>query len=114
MPVNKELVVTQRPVVNFLDTLRALQAQEWATFNLPAPEHCQCIDLPDGREDILRRLWDHFTDKRHGNQKFTNDTLYYYVFPSINGEPLSDDQQVLYDYCKPAIVDEKIIFDVSW
>ena len=116
MPENKEysLIVKQRQTVNFLDTLRALQAKEWKDLNLPIPKPGQCIDLPDSREDILSRLWIEICNSRHGNQEFTNDTLCYYVFPSVNGEELSDDQQALYDFCKPAITNETIIFDVSW
>lgn len=106
--------ITQVPVVNLLEALRELQKEEWAKFNEEAPSLGSSKDLPDGREDIRDRLWDEISEHYHGNQKFTNDSLFIYVFPSINGEPLTEDMEKLYDLCKDAIVDDRLVFEVSW
>jgi hypothetical protein len=105
---------TMLPVVNFTMTLRALQVREREALGLAPPDTSQNINLPDGKEDIFHRLWERISSKRFGNQIFNNDSIYRYVFPSINGEPLSEDEQVLYDYCKEAVVENTIFFDVSW
>jgi hypothetical protein len=102
------------PIVNFVDTLRDLQDKEWKSYRLLTPEKGQVIELPDGREDILGRLWNEISSSRFGNQVFNNDSIYRYIFPTINGEPMSEDLQKLYDYCKEAIINEELIFKVSW
>ena len=100
--------------VKLTEVLRFLQIEEWKKFGLKEPDKGQAIKLPDGREDIHSRLWSRISSSRHGNQVFTNDTIFIFVFPTINGEPLSEDEQALYDFCKEAIVDETIYFEISW
>ena len=102
------------PTVYLTEVLRALQVEEWTQLGLKAPDKGQVIKLPDGRSDIYERLWSQIINSRHGNQMFSNDTIFIFVFPTINGEPLSEDEQKLYDYCKAAIVEEHLYFDVSW
>jgi len=98
------------PTVNFLETLKALQKNEWNSLGLNEPEPCQVIDLPTGGEDILTRLWAVFSNKPN----FSNDCKFTYVFPTRNGEQLPDDLQVLHDYCQESIVNHELLFDVCW
>jgi hypothetical protein len=100
----------QKPTVVLIEALRVLQVNEWQSLGLSAPVPCQVIELPDGRDDIHRRLWDIFTQCRN----FSNDILFTYAFPSFNGEALTSDLQALHDYCADAIVDNKVTFKVCW
>ena len=115
--------------INLLDVLRVLQEEEWKTFNLPAPSRIQKMKLPDGREDIHSRLWDHFNDRWSGGQRFGNDMYYWYGF---NGEEFVDedgnenelplqsgpDIVALYKLCQEHNVlndnGHEIVFWVSW
>jgi hypothetical protein len=100
----------KKPTVVLIDALNALQAREWKSLGLLPPEPCQVIELPDGRDDIHRHLWNIFCkDKR-----FSNDILFSYAFPTFNGEALTSDLQALYDYCADAIIDNKVTFKVCW
>jgi prophage maintenance system killer protein len=108
--VEKVEKVNQGSVVILIKALNELQAKEWKSLGFEPPEPCQVIELPDGKEDIYRRLWNIFCkDKR-----FSNDILFTYTFPSLNGETLTSDLQALYDYCADAIVDNKVTFRVCW
>lgn len=100
--------------VKLTEVLRFLQIEEWNKLGLKEPDRGQSIKLPDGREDIYSRLWKLINSSRHGNQVFSNDTIHIFIFSTINGEPLSEDEQALYDFCKDAIVDETIYFETSW
>lgn len=100
--------------VKLTEVLRSLQIEEWKKLGLKEPDRGQSIKLPDGREDIYSRLWERISSARYGNQVFSNDTIYIFVFPTINGEQLSKDEQALYDFCKDAIVEETIYFEISW
>lgn len=108
------LEIQTKPIVNLINVLRDLQFTEWKQLGLKAPENGQVINLPDGNEDIYFRLFDVISNSRFGNQIFSNDSLFIFVFPSINGETMSEDLQKLYDYCKDAIVEEHLYFQVSW
>ena len=60
-------------------------------------------------------IWDEISEHRYGNQKFTNNSIFCYVLPSINGEPLSPVQQRIKQICWAAMEDEDTIyFNVSW
>lgn len=55
---------------------------------------------------------------RHGDEwgpAFSNDTIYKYTLPSINGEELTPVQQRIKNICMFAMEDEDTIyFNVSW
>tara|TARA_B100000073_G_C23726907_1_gene569551 strand:+ start:2183 stop:2512 length:330 start_codon:yes stop_codon:yes gene_type:complete len=108
------LNTTTIKTVKLTEVLRSLQIEEWNKLGLKEPDRGQSIKLPDGRDDIYSRLWKRISSARHGNQVFSNDTIHIFVFPTINGEKLSEDEQALYDFCKDAIVDETIYFEISW
>ena len=60
-------------------------------------------------------IWDEVRKSHWGNQSFTNDTLFIYALPSLNGEPLNETQQLIADICHDAIDEyDTIIFNVSW
>lgn len=80
------------PVINFLDV----------------------INEAGGSQGAGEPLWEEIMGHWHGNQRFTNDSLYIYVLPSFNGEPLLEVQQRIADICAEAIINHTIVFDVSW
>lgn len=102
------------PVVKLTEVLRELQIKEWKELGEQPPEKGTLRNLPDGREDIFYRLWDIIANHYHGNQKFLNDSLFRFTFPTINNEPMSEDEHVLYLHCKEAVVNESLIFEVCW
>ena len=108
--IKTDTQAVKAPVVNFLEALRSLQANEWQLLGLKAPEPCQVIDLPDGRPDVLTRLWDVFSHC----DGFSNDILFCYTFPTINGEELTSDLQLLYDFCEDAVINHRVSFKVCW
>lgn len=77
-----------RPVVNFLDMYKA-------------------AGEPDG-------MWDMFADSHFGNQVFANDSYFQWMLHSMNGEPLTELEQVMVDLCGEAVYGDTILFYVSW
>ena len=60
-------------------------------------------------------IWDEVSNHWHGNQVFSNDSVFCYVLPSINGEELSPVQQRIKNICWAGMEDEDTIyFVVSW
>ena len=59
-------------------------------------------------------IWDEIRNSYHGNQQFSNDSLFIYTLPSYNGEALSEVQKRIENLCYDAIEDHTIIFSVSW
>jgi hypothetical protein len=98
--------------VNLLEVLRELQVIEWTALGLKTPDFGTCQDLPDGREDIHGRIWGMLCDAYFGNQRFTNDSYFQYVF--AEDVPLEGDELTLYEHCKDALNDDRILFEVCW
>jgi len=65
-------------------------------------------------KDLYQTLWDEVSGHIHGNQVFSNDSLFIYVLPSLNGDALSKVQRTLHILCRRVIIDHTIIFEVSW
>jgi hypothetical protein len=102
--------------IDLLDTLRALQKIEWNDLGLKEPELCQVINLPDGREDILSRLWKVFVNHRYDAQAFSNDSHFTYRFPENN--KIVGDILKLHTYCKKDLIKDHtgcfLSFYVCW
>ena len=81
---------TTRKVVSFIDVVRSIEGYDSGT------------------------VWDHIASSRHGNQTFSNDSYFVYVFPSINGEELSELQQAIWDVCEDAIEEDSLLLEVCW
>ena len=59
-------------------------------------------------------IWNEVRNRSHGNQIFTNDSLYIYTLPSVNGDELSPVQKRIAEICSGAIEDDTIVFEVCW
>jgi hypothetical protein len=59
-------------------------------------------------------IWMEVAKRTRGNQIFTNDSLYIYTLPSINGEELSPVQKRILEICSDAVEDDTIVFEVCW
>ena len=59
-------------------------------------------------------IWDEVSGSHYGNQIFSNDSLFRYALPSLNGEPLTDTQKRIVKLCGEAIEDHIVVFEVSW
>jgi hypothetical protein len=64
--------------------------------------------------DMGDLVWDEVSEHKHGNQVFTNDSLFIYVLPSINGEEHSPVQELIVKLCDEVYEDNVIIFEVMW
>ena len=65
--------------------------------------------------DAPHEIWEEIMGHVHGNQVFTNDSIFKYVLPSINGEELSPVQEQIRQICWAALEEDDIIyFEVSW
>lgn len=99
---------TELNCIDYFDTLYALQKQECTELGIPIPQQGQCIALPDGRDDIKRRLHLYLSGDQWGNQRFNNDSFYRVPFEEDeNGEVYEDDltpdMKLLLNYCKDAL-----------
>ncbi len=56
-------------------------------------------------------IWNEVRKSYHGNQTFTNDSLFIYVLPSLNMSPV---QKRIAEICSDAIEDYTIVFEVCW
>jgi len=107
------------PVVNLMSILRTLQLREWESHGLPVPVAGQIREL-NGGSDIFYRLWDVVSMFKYGNQTFSNDSLFRYVFPLER--PMTPDELTLWEELSTTlwvelgevIVGNEVIFDVSW
>jgi hypothetical protein len=72
--------------------------------------------IREADEDVLNGgpIWTEVLHHNHGNQTFTNDSLFIYQLPSFNDEPLSPTQQRIADLCHEVIDDHTIVFEVCW
>lgn len=102
--------------VNLLEVLRELQVIEWTALGLETPHVGHAVPLPDGGDDIHSRLWALIANSEWGNQMFTNDSIFKYVFTWE--DPMGEDETLLYNHVKEATFSEyefeSIYFDVSW
>ena len=64
--------------------------------------------------DMDREFRTLFFTKNFGNQVFTNDSYYCYILSSVNGEPLTDLEQIMVDLCGDAVYNDTILFEVCW
>jgi hypothetical protein len=115
-----KLKIENAKIVDLCDALRILLIKECEEYNIPIPERGSSIDLPDGRETIDSRLWDEIIDTRHGNQIFSNDTIFILTATDEEGT-FSEDKKKLIEFCKDAINYDpilkgfgKLYFNVSW
>lgn len=101
--------------VNFVDALRELQRNECEDVDMDLPGSGVAFKLPDGREPIHDRLWHKLaSEPQHGNQTFTNDSLFRVHLGNEHGEGLEEDMQKLADICQHAIHEDVVVFDVCW
>lgn len=115
--MNRDTCIKATPVValDLSHLLNGLAYEESVQFGLDEGlidvEHI----LPDGRECIRTRLWKLISNSKYGEQVFTNDSYFRYVFPSLNGEDfISGDQELLFMVVEPYVVDHQVLFNVSW
>lgn len=111
--------------INFIETLKELQANEWHELGLDVPTRGDCKILPDGREDIYHRLWEELSERQWGNQEFSNDS-FYRVPAELNddgtlyADNMSDDKRKLFEHCFRAWNADGsgnlifLLFDVCW
>lgn len=59
-------------------------------------------------------MWEMFAGSHFGNQVFTNDSFFRWYLSSVNGEPLSDLEQIMVDLCGDAVYNDTILFEVCW
>ncbi len=59
-------------------------------------------------------VWAEVSEHKHGNQVFSNDSLFIYVLPSINGEEHTEIQDLIVKLCHEVYKDNFIIFEVMW
>lgn len=112
----KEIKVEKIKTVNFVDVLNCLRHQECEELGIDMHESGVNYKLPDGRDNIKDRLWNKISNKRFGNQGFTNDAFFQYYFPIFNGEPFMDeDEEKLYEAVKHGLNGYgNVVFWVSW
>ena len=78
--------VKQVTIIFMLDVLYELQRQECEELGIEEPPHGTSYNLPDGRENIMQRLWVEISETELGGQRFSNDSLFKMYVDEDNSE----------------------------
>ena len=106
-------------IVNYINALNTLAAQERAELGLPEYDSYVGYSLPDGSPNIKERLKDIIIASRYGNQEFTNDCYFRFYFNNYACDAIAK----LVELCKEAVNvdaggdgdedDQFLVFEVS-